>query len=208
MSVTKLAVTPTAAVEPITIGGFTLTATGLEVRGLPTFGEYQGVGAFIQRVHKCSGFWLADWIVYGDSRPEWREQIDAEMGVDKLTDQTVREYRYVATHVPASSRLDGISFAHHQEVAKLSPDDQQAWLAEAKQEGWTKRELRYAIKTQARSRIIEGRADTMHSIEVSVLLDIEGATPYAAEQAAWNAVKGAVAAMQMARVIAARARPR
>ena len=208
MSMTTRVLTPSAAVEPITIGGFTLTAIGLEVRGTPTFGDYQGVGDFIQRVHKHSGFWLADWIVYGDSRPEWKEQIDAEMGVDQLTDQTVQEYRYVATHVPLSSRLDGISFAHHQEVAKLSPDDQQAWLAKAKQGGWTKRDLRDAIKTEARSRTIEGRADTMHSIEVSVLLDIEGATPYAAEQTAWDAVKGAVASLRIARVIAAHARPR
>ena len=40
-------------VQPIKIGGFELTATGMNVKGRPSFEEYQGAGDFIQRAHRA-----------------------------------------------------------------------------------------------------------------------------------------------------------
>ena len=48
----------------------------------------------------------------------------------------------------------------------------------------------------------------MHTVEVSLQVDIEAKNPYVAEEAAWNAVKAAVASVPTAKVIAAHARPR
>jgi N6-adenosine-specific RNA methylase IME4 len=143
----------------ITIGGFSLAETGLTVVGRPTFAGWQAAGDYIRCVHKASGWWLADWIVYGDSRLEWKELIDAEMGIDQLTDQTVREYRYVANAIPASSRLDGVSFALHQVCASLTPKQQRKLLAQAKDEGWTLQDMRRAVRAEKQRGVLSGQAE-------------------------------------------------
>ena len=150
--------TRTRHMQPIVIGAFALTENGLEVNGNPSFGEYEGAGDFIKRAHKASGWWLADWIVYGESREDWKEQIDALIDVEALTEQSVRQYRYIAKSVPKARRLKGVPFGHHAEVASLSADEQCEWLARAKTEGWTAHELRKHIRAQKRTKVIEGQA--------------------------------------------------
>jgi len=74
-------------VEPITIGPYRLTNTGLEVQGRPSFSEHQGVGDFIERVEKASAWWAADWIAYGETRADWAETIDHLVDVEKFSEQ-------------------------------------------------------------------------------------------------------------------------
>ena len=61
--------------DPIQIGHFCLTSTGMTVTGRPTFAEYERVGDFIKRAHQASGFWLADWLRFGESRQDWQERL-------------------------------------------------------------------------------------------------------------------------------------
>ena len=61
--------------------------------------------------------------MYGDIREDWRELLEAYLGPDMLSEKTLRDYRYLAKAVPASSRLDGVSFTHHQAVASLPEGD-------------------------------------------------------------------------------------
>lgn len=145
-------------VKPINIGGFELHATGVTVHGRPPWGDYLGALAFSTRAHNASGFWLADLIVYGDSRPEWKAQIDAAAGIDELTPETVRQYRYVATRIPASSRLDAVPFGHHQAVAGLEPEDQREVLEQSASEGWNRTEVRRAVANKRRTRVLQGQA--------------------------------------------------
>ena len=77
----------------------------------------------------------------------------------QLTEQTVREYRYVATKVPTSRRLDGLGFGHHQAVASLDPDEQIELLEEAKEKGWTLAEFRREIRAHKRRVVMEGQAE-------------------------------------------------
>ncbi len=145
-------------VQPIVIGRFTLHATGMDVQGRPTFAEYQGVGDFIHRAHKASGFWLGDWLAYGESRQDWTERLSQAQSFTGLSEKTLKNLRAVARSVAPSRRRDGVEFDIHAEVAALDPAEQTVWLQQAEHEGWGRRELRLNILAARRRRVLEGHA--------------------------------------------------
>jgi len=196
------------AVKPITIGAFTLHEQGLDVHGKPARPEYMAVDDFVRRCTEACGFWRVDLIAYADGRADWKDVIDDMIDHETITAQAAKQARYIARNVPKSRRVTGVSFAHHCEVAGLDAGEQVPWLKRAKAEGWTRSELRHAIRHAAKSKILEGQSDAMHTIDVTVQVEAEAASPYAAEQAAWAWVKQAVKGLQDARVISAKARPR
>ena len=144
-------------VEPITIGHYTLTATGLTVKGKPSFEAHQGVGDFIQNAHKASGFWLADWLRYGESRTDWQDRLDQVVESTGMSEKTVKNIRSVG-RIEASRRRDDVPFALHETVSGLPPAEQSEWLEKAAEQGWDQRELRLEIRASRRRRIIEGQA--------------------------------------------------
>jgi len=148
-----------ADIQPIRIGPFTLTATGLEVdpRSKPSFEEYESVGEFIKRAHAASGFWLADWLRYGESRGDWEERLSQAVDATGLSEKTLRNVRAVG-RIEASRRRDDVDFSLHETVAGLAPTEQTDWLERAHANGWDRRELRLNIRAAKRTRIIDGQA--------------------------------------------------
>lgn len=144
-------------VRPMVIGCYTLTATGLDIKGRPTFEEHEGVGEFIKRSHAASGWWLADWLRYGDSRKDWAAKIDQVVDSTGLSAKTAKNVRAIGA-IDASRRRDDVEFSTHDAVAGLSPAEQERWLAAAAEHGWSQRDLRLQIKAAKRSKIIEGQA--------------------------------------------------
>jgi hypothetical protein len=63
-----------------------------------------------------------------------------------LSRDTCEQYAYVARNVPVSIRIDSLSFAHHQLVAGMEPEEQKTWLAEWAKSGWTVGYSRQLIK--------------------------------------------------------------
>lgn len=149
------------AMRPIKLGCFTLTEDGMDVDGRPTFEDYVGTGDFIQRSVKASGWWLADWLDYGDKRPEWKDKIAQAFSVgDSLTPESQKQYRHVRRRFPPEKRVTGVAFGHHAAIAKLklSDEERQELLEKAKAEHWTQSELRDAARGKRRANIIEGQA--------------------------------------------------
>lgn len=155
---TKRGLTKHIPLEPVTIGCFTLTETGMEVRGKPSFSEYQGIGDWISRAHKSSGWWVADWLAYGESRADFREMLDAVMDVTQYSEETVKNFKYLGENIPPSRRRADVDISKHFEVAALSAKEQDHWLEVAHDRGLTKRELRNEIRAAARTRVIQGQA--------------------------------------------------
>jgi hypothetical protein len=179
-------------VRPIVLGHYTLTATGLDIKGRPSLQEHEEVGKFIQHLHKRSGFYLADWLRYGESREDWREKLDQAVDLTGLSPKTLRNVRAVGKMDRSVRRPETVDFSLHVEVAGMTAKDQAKWLAHAETEGWTERELRDAINSSRRRRVLDGRADEMFTIEVNVQIEVEAQSPYLAEQAAWEHVKQVV----------------
>lgn len=144
-------------VKPITIGCFQLTATGLEIHGRPTFEEYQGVGDFIQRAHQASGWWLADWLRYGESRTDWNERLSQAVQTTGLSEKRLKNVRAIGA-IPPSRRRDKVEFELHGAVAGMEDSEQEHWLERTETEGWTLHELRMEIRAAKRRAVIEGQA--------------------------------------------------
>ena len=208
---------PSATQRPIVLHEhFTLSATGLTVTGQPTFAQYEDVGTFIKRAHQASGFWLADWLRFGESRTEWAERLSQVQDATGLSVKTLANIRAVGA-IEKSRRRDGVAFAVHAEVAGLAPADQSRWLERAETEGWDRREIRHAIraaKRKAASVDTDDRSVSTHTVEVGVLVDVEADSAFNAEQSAWNLIALALqggntqtGSIPHARVIAAHAKP-
>jgi hypothetical protein len=84
-------------------------------------------------------------LIYGESAYGWsryREAID-RTGLDY---QTLRNYAWVARRFEHGRRRTGLSFAHHAEVARMSPPEQDFWLRKAEQQKWSRNELRRQVR--------------------------------------------------------------
>jgi N6-adenosine-specific RNA methylase IME4 len=133
--------------RPLQLGAVTLTATGAVVNGMPPFEEWERVLAFASRCEGAVLWWLGDLINYGETT-DWGEKYTQAMESSGLDYGTVRNAKYVAGRLELSRRRDTLPFAHHQEVAPLSPDEQSLWLGRAEREGWTRAELRKRLRQE------------------------------------------------------------
>lgn len=142
---------------PFTIDSYTFTATGLTVQGRPTFEEHENVGHFIKAADAYSGWWLADWLRYGESRQEWAERLDQAVDVTGLSESRLKHVRAAGAIEPVRRRTT-VPFEHHAEVAALEPEEQDELLEEAASHGWNRSELRHNIRARRRRKVLEGQA--------------------------------------------------
>jgi hypothetical protein len=118
----------------------TITGTGLELHEGLAHDRWQQVGTTLAAIGRAHQWWLGDWLNYGE-RTYGREYTEA-VELTGYEAATLRNLAWVAGRVEISRRRDNLSFAHHREVAKLPPSEQDRWLAHAEQQGWTRNDLR------------------------------------------------------------------
>jgi N6-adenosine-specific RNA methylase IME4 len=144
---------------------YILTATGLEVVGDPTWEETAAVGDRLVLYHGASGWWLADWLAYVDTRVEWREQFDAWFGPDRLTASTAYRYRCVANAFETFRRRK-VPLSFHEDVLGLPEADQDQLLEQAEVEGLTRSEFRRVVRRRKRASVITGQAEVVGNYRV------------------------------------------
>ncbi|MFD8980639.1 LmbU family transcriptional regulator [Streptomyces sp. NPDC059564] len=107
--------------------------------------SWERIGTDLRELVNSSAWWLADWLIYGESTYGWRRYKEAieRTGLDY---QTLRNYAWVARRFDHHRRRDGLSFAHHAEVARLAPPEQDYWLRKAEQQKWSRNELRKWVR--------------------------------------------------------------
>jgi hypothetical protein len=107
--------------------------------------SWEQIGTNLRELVNSSAWWLADWLLFGEATYGWRRYKEAieRTGLDY---QTLRNYAWVARRFEHDRRRDGLSFAHHAEVARLSPPEQDYWLRKAEQQKWSRNELRRALR--------------------------------------------------------------
>ena len=201
-------VAPDPLAEPFFIGCFAFDGTGVEVHGRPGFCETRGAFDFVTRAHRHSGFWLADMILYIESREDFGDRRDELISADTgLSEQSVNVYRSIGKSVPPSNRVEGVGFGHHAVVAKLDSAEQIEWLQRSKAEGWTRQELQSEIRAASRIKLINGQADGVYNLEVVLHVAIEAASVSKAEAQAKDTVArllkvvtAPILALQVARV--------
>ncbi|MFF4188232.1 LmbU family transcriptional regulator [Streptomyces sp. NPDC001691] len=107
--------------------------------------SWEQIGTNLRELVNSSAWWLADWLIYGEAAYGWRRYKEAieRTGLDY---QTLRNYAWVARRFEHHRRRDNLSFAHHAEVTRLSPPEQDYWLRKAEQQKWSRNELRRAVR--------------------------------------------------------------
>ncbi|MDB1086995.1 LmbU family transcriptional regulator [Streptomyces sp. ACA25] len=130
--------------------------------------SWEQIGASLRELTKSSAWWLADWLIFGETTyglRRYREAIE-RTGLDY---QTLRNYAWVARRFEHRRRRDSLSFAHHAEVTRLSPPEQDYWLRKAEQQKWSRNELRRTVRAslaeqRATTAVFPGTGDAKHEV--------------------------------------------
>lgn len=111
-------------------------------------GDWERWGQHIFVIADASGWWLGDWLIYGQKNYPNRYKHAIEK--TSLDYQTLRNYAWVARKFVPGRRREKLSFQHHAEVCGLSEGEQEQWLAAAEAGGWSRNELRRRIRERSK----------------------------------------------------------
>jgi hypothetical protein len=135
------------------------TPTALHLRNGIAFDDWLDVGRRISLIASASGWWLGDWLVYGQRT--YRERYRAALDATPLDYQTLRNYAWVARRFEQRRRRSALSFQHHAEVAALADADQDIWLQRAERLGWSRNELRRRLGAARRRELSAATEETI-----------------------------------------------
>jgi len=148
MSARSIAVAPHAtaagiAKQPLGLG-VQVHKSGLLFTSRPSLDMWERIGANLFSFANSTAWWIADWLVYGESTFQGR--YEEAIKRTPLSYQTLRNYTWVARRFPLSRRRQGLSFSHHLEVVALEQPQQDYWLRKAETLGWSRNKLRGEVR--------------------------------------------------------------
>lgn len=115
-----------------------------------TWTRAEEVFTLLGTIGRASPWWVADaylWAEkkFGESKAtQLAEKFNLEPG-------TLTNIVSVGSRVALAQRRASLSFGHHADIAKFTPAVQTQWLDKAEQHGWTRAELRKALKPASES---------------------------------------------------------
>lgn len=123
-----------------------LTRVGLKLNKDLTYDVWAEVGQTLRDFHRCSLWWLGDWLNYGERK--YGETYSQAIDETEYDYQTLANCAWICTAIEFSRRRETLSFSSHADVAAMKPEDQDRWLDRAEQKGWGHKELRAAIREE------------------------------------------------------------
>jgi len=128
---------------------FKIGPSGLDVIGKPSFEQCEALWETLRTMEKSIQFAIGDAMKY--FRERWGERADQIISDGTgWSLETLRAYEWTSDKVRPEVRMidRGLSYSHHQAVAKLPPVEQKKWLAEAVDGDapWPVSRLKQAIK--------------------------------------------------------------
>jgi hypothetical protein len=133
---------PSALFNPRTRAG----RTALQLRDGIEFEDWCRMGEQVGELVDASAWWIGDWLVYG--RRTFPDRYRSAIAATGFGYQTLRNYASIAARIPVYRRRDNLSFGHHAEVAALDEEDQEMWLLRCSVQGWSRNELRAALRDE------------------------------------------------------------
>jgi N6-adenosine-specific RNA methylase IME4 len=144
--------------RPILLDGFTLKARAAVPVGKPTLEQWKAAFAFASATEIASPYWVGDLLAYADTRQDWQERLDQAKAVTGLQHKTMLNRTYISNNVAEPERVLAPSISHSAEVAMLPQHEQRRFLTAARDNDWTRQELRDMVRASKRSKVIEGQA--------------------------------------------------
>lgn len=106
--------------------------------------KWRELGRAFGAVKRTTSFLIGDWLNFGDRVYGDLTYNDASE-LTGLTPETLMNYASVCRKVARRRRREALSFAHHQAVASMEPQEQIEWLTRAEEQGWFRADLRREI---------------------------------------------------------------
>ena len=130
-------------IPALSVGPFQATVLGLFVLREPTWEECKNYGLGLQIVAKAMPLLVGDWLNIAERY--FPKSFTQAVSLTGLNPETLRNWKWITSRVPASRRRDALYLTHYALVAPLEPPEQERWLKVAKEEEWSTRELKEAI---------------------------------------------------------------
>ncbi|MEY9857136.1 hypothetical protein ABH935_002744 [Catenulispora sp. GAS73] len=130
--------------------GIQVHRSGLLFMSRQTLDMWEQMGNRLFAFADSSTWWIADWLVYGEST--FQDRYEEAIKQTSLSYQTLRNYTWVARRFPLSRRRPGLSFSHHLEVVALDQPEQDYWLRKAEELGWSRNKLRAEVRASLLTR--------------------------------------------------------
>ena len=132
-----------------------------------THDRWHDVGEKLASIQGAVMWWVGDWLAFGAKR-EWGKTYDEAMELFGYEYNTLVKAACTSRSVELCSRLHNLSWAHHFEVAKLSPGEQTKWLNRAASKDWTSKQLRTYIREAVHAAYLERQdADTRPTVTLA-----------------------------------------
>lgn len=154
----------------IDIGGLRLSETGIIQNGAVTWEQWYNTGLLIQRCDGSIQWWIGDWLIFGEGRPEWGDKYEQAISIFNLPYNTLAAYKKVALAFDVKRRLPNLSWSAHQAVAYLDAPVQNKILKEA-QPSEPDRPPRLSVK-EIRIKVRE-----KHALAKKIAQEAEGNAP-------------------------------
>jgi hypothetical protein len=124
-----------------------------------SFAQWVGQGRKLGLVGRSVGWWIGDWVHYGNVA--YGERYVRAARITGLDVQTLMNMVYVASRFAPARRRERLSWSHHAEVAALESDDQERWLDRAEADRLSVRCLREEIRRERRAALSVGEQATV-----------------------------------------------
>jgi hypothetical protein len=105
--------------------------------------RFEDVGRSLGKLIQIGRFAVGEWVRVGAER--YGMTIEEASELSDLSPSTLGRLRWVAERIAPEQRRLGLSFTHHQLVAGLPVEQQEAWLKKAEEDGLTSKELDAAL---------------------------------------------------------------
>jgi hypothetical protein len=127
-----------------------LTTTSWSPRVELAVADWVRQGRWLGALGRGSGWWIGDWVRYGNAR--YGDRYGPAARATGYDLQSLMNMAYVAGRFEVSRRRCGLSFSHHAELASLPAEEQDLWLDRAESGALSVRSLRSELR-RARRRV-------------------------------------------------------
>jgi len=126
------------------------TAVSMQLPDDLTVDEWADIGVTLLSIKSALSWYLGDWLIMGEDRggSRWEGTYNELAEHFQYEVHTLETYASVCRKIHSSTRVEGLSFAHHRYVTKFAePSVQQRLLQYALEEKLSTREFENYIKT-------------------------------------------------------------
>jgi|TARA_R100001086_G_scaffold57730_1_gene26286 hypothetical protein len=122
--------------------GIQLTETGAHIDRDVSLEAWGAALQTCQSLANASLWALGDLLLHAHSHPEWGETYTQFLSLTGKSYSSLTKATYLAKTYPVEARIEGVSWSHHAEAASLPEPERRALLLRARDEGWTREQVR------------------------------------------------------------------